>query len=158
MRDVTILKSYIGACDVHAEHMVHAHNVLKDILPLTAEVLANLSSMQMAYLDQIIYRFTKLQYTIGRKIFPIILDLMGEDVMDSTFLDRLNKLEKIGALQTKQLWQDFRETRNLISHEYPEEDEMLLEAINECMIDVGRLLEYWEFLKQFINKRVMQSL
>ena len=157
-QDIKIFNMYIEACNVHAEHMAHAQSVLRSIIPLNARTLEDLSSDQVAYLDQLIYRFTKLQDTIGRKIFPIMLGLLGEDMTDSSFIDKLNKLEKIGALKTKQFWQDLRETRNLISHEYPEEEELLLEAINTCMIDADRLLEYWNDLKKFIDKRVMQSL
>ena len=155
-KDIKIFNMYIEACNVHAEHMSHAQSVLRQIIPLNAQTLEDLTNVQVAYLDQLIYRFTKLQDTIGRKIFPIMLGLMGEDVADSSFIDKLNTLEKIGALKTKQFWQDLRETRNLISHEYPEEEEMLVEAVNTCMIDADRLLEYWVELKQFINKRIMQ--
>ena len=158
IKDLKIFNMYIEACNVHAEHMSYAQSVFRDILPLNAEILSELSNIQVAYLDQLIYRFTKLQDTIGRKIFPIMLGLMGEDMADSSFIDKLNKLEKIGAIETKQFWQDLRETRNLISHEYPEEKELILEAINTCMIDADRLLQYWKSLKQFIDKRVMQSL
>ena len=154
-KDIKIFNMYIEACNVHAEHMSHAQSVLRQIIPLNAQTLEDLTNVQVAYLDQLIYRFTKLQDTIGRKIFPIMLGLMGEDVADSSFIDKLNTLEKIGALKTKQFWQDLRETRNLISHEYPEEEEMLVEAVNTCMIDADRLLEYWVELKQFINKRIM---
>ena len=153
-KDIKIFNMYIEACNVHAEHMSHAQSVLRQIIPLNAQTLEDLTNVQVAYLDQLIYRFTKLQDTIGRKIFPIMLGLMGEDVADSSFIDKLNTLEKIGALKTKQFWQDLRETRNLISHEYPEEEEMLVEAVNTCMIDADRLLEYWVELKQFINKRI----
>ena len=154
-KDIKIFNMYIEACNVHAEHMSHAQSVLRQIIPLNAQTLEDLTNVQVAYLDQLIYRFTKLQDTIGRKIFPIMLGLMGEDVADSSFIDKLNTLEKIGALKTKQFWQDLRETRNLISHEYPEEEEMLVETINICMIDADRLLEYWAELKQFINKRII---
>ena len=158
MKGVEILNMYIEACDIHAEHVSYAQDFLGDILPLNLENLRNLSKNQIAHLDQLIYRFTKLQDTIGRKIFPLMLGLLGEEIGDNTFIDKLNKLEKIGALENKQFWQDLRGTRNLISHEYPEEKELILEAINKCMIDATRLLQYWEYLKQFIDKRVMQSL
>jgi len=110
VRDIKIFNMYIESCNVHAEHMSYAQSVFRSVIPLNAKTLEDLSSDQVAYLDQLIYRFTKLQDTIGRKIFPIMLGLMGEDTTDSSFIDKLNKLEKIGALKTKQFWQDLRET------------------------------------------------
>jgi hypothetical protein len=40
-----------------------------------------------------IFRFSKLQDTMGDKIFPYILELNGEKVKVMTFVNRLEELE-----------------------------------------------------------------
>ena len=48
----------------------------------------------LAYCDQIIYRFSKLQDTMGAKLFKALLLYQGENI-DKPFLDLLNRLEKM---------------------------------------------------------------
>ena len=48
-------------------------------------------------------------------------------------LDRLNKLEKIGLLPSAKAWIEMREIRNSITHEYPDNEEDMINGIKEAL-------------------------
>ncbi|MBE0490213.1 MAG: hypothetical protein IBX53_14155 [Halomonas sp.] len=48
--------------------------------------------------DQFIMRFSKLQNAIGAKLLPSVLELTKEPGDYPAFIDKLNRLEKIGAI------------------------------------------------------------
>ncbi|MEA1972076.1 MAG: hypothetical protein U9N34_02120, partial [Candidatus Cloacimonadota bacterium] len=61
----------------------------------------------LAFSDQIIYRFSKLQDTIGAKLFKSLLLYQGENI-DKPFLDILNNLEKIDIVDVEE-WFEIRD-------------------------------------------------
>ena len=71
---------------------------LEEIMPLTVERYNTLDELSISVIDQMIFRFSKLQDTLGDKIFPSILVLSGEKVKKMTFIDRLNRLEELELL------------------------------------------------------------
>ncbi len=81
--------------------------------------------MHLAFADQIIYRFSKAQDSMGAKLFKAYMLAQGSNV-DRPFLDILNSLEKLSILEVDE-WFELREIRNEIAHDY--EDNMLL-AVN----------------------------
>jgi hypothetical protein len=74
------------------------------------------SRIGLAFADQIIYRFSKAQDTIGAKLFKAFLLFQGENV-DRPFLDILNELEKLHIVDVEG-WFILREIRNDIAHDY----------------------------------------
>ena len=75
--------------------------------------------MEIAVLDQFSTRFGKLQDAMGAKLFPAVLELTKEQGELKAFIDKLNRLEKIGAIQSADDWLLLREVRNTFSHDYP---------------------------------------
>lgn len=86
------------------------------------------SLQHLAYCDQIIYRFSKLQDCVGAKLFKSILMYQGENI-DKPFLDILNQLEKMNILNVDE-WFEIRDLRNEVAHEYEEKDDTALNVIN----------------------------
>lgn len=109
--------------------MSHAHGKIAAFLPATADALQSLTAEQVETLDSYLYRFTKLQDTMGHRLFPQTLQLLAEDTGAMAFIDQLNRLEQLGALPSSQQWLDLRELRNTLAHEYTDDQEQLLEAI-----------------------------
>jgi hypothetical protein len=99
-------------------------------LPLTkasfAEIIQN--PVHLAFCDQIIYRFSKAQDTIGGKLFKAYLLVQGENI-DKPFLDILNGLEKNNILSVEQ-WFELREIRNEIAHDYENDENHGKDVIN----------------------------
>jgi len=82
----------------------------------------------LAYSDQIIYRFSKLQYCMGAKLFKSVLLYEGENV-NKPFLDILNQLEAIDIINVDE-WFEIRDLRNEIAHDYEDNDEIAINILN----------------------------
>ncbi len=79
-------------------------------------------------LDTLHRRFSKLQDTLGEKIFPSILMLAKEDVKRKTFIDILNRLEELEIVD-KNEWLKLTEIRNEIAYEYSFNTAEVVESI-----------------------------
>jgi uncharacterized protein YkuJ len=86
------------------------------------------STQSLAYRDQIIYRFSKLQDCMGAKLFKLVLLSQGENV-NKPFLDILNQLEKINIIDVDE-WFEIRDLRNEIAYDYEDNDLEAIEILN----------------------------
>lgn len=157
MNDLEKLKSELAICDIHQARIKIALNQLADLLPLSANSIANLSDEELGFLELLSSRFAKLHDTIGNKIFPLLLKLLREYSENQSFIDRLNKLEKLEIITTVAFWDRMWETRNSITHEYPEDPQYQVININGCFKAARELIEFWENLKTYINNKVLKS-
>ncbi len=86
------------------------------------------STEHLAYSDQIIYRFSKLQDCMGAKLFKSVLLYEGENI-NKPFLDILNQLEAIDIINVDE-WFEIRDLRNEIAHDYEDNDETAINILN----------------------------
>jgi len=75
-------------------------------------------------------RFCRYQDMLGDKLLPLWLELVGEK--QKTFLDDLNRLEKLGIIDSAENWLQLRGLRNKMVHEYIESLELLASALNQA--------------------------
>ena len=66
-------------CFKHLERMNTAKRKISHLFPLTIEKYDCLSDDEIAYIDQFLFRFSKLQDTMGTKLFPLTLLIVGEE-------------------------------------------------------------------------------
>ncbi len=90
------------------------------------EIANNIQTL--AYSDQAIYRFSKLQDCIGAKLFKSVLLYQGENI-NKPFLDILNQLEKIEIVNVDE-WFEIRDLRNEIAHDYDNNETLALNILN----------------------------
>ena len=76
-----------------------------------------------AQADQILFRFTKLQDTMGERLVAATLDALAEPFEAWPMRDRLDRLEKLGYLDVND-WLACRELCNRLAHEYPDAPEL----------------------------------
>jgi hypothetical protein len=129
--------------------MQFAHEMLKEKFPLNVLIYDQLTDVEITYSDQLIFRFTKLQDTIGQKLFRLILEGLMEEVENVTFIDMLTRLEKLGILEDQQQWMIFRETRNQVTHEYPFNRDEIIDGLNELHKQAKILGGIWFSLKDY---------
>ncbi len=86
------------------------------------------NKIDLAFSDQIIYRFSKLQDLIGAKLFKSFLLYQGENV-DKPFRDILNRFERIKILDVEE-WFELRQLRNEIAHNYESSQDIAIEILN----------------------------
>ena len=89
------LEQKLYECNKHIEKINTAKEYLKDIMPLSVDSYLKIDKIQSSFIDQLIFRFSKLQDTIGGFLFKATLILAKEDVKPMTFLDILNRLEEL---------------------------------------------------------------
>ncbi len=115
----------------------------KHQFPIVQEQFVNLitNRIELAFADQIIYRFSKAQDTIGAKLFKAFLLYQGENV-DRPFLDILNELEKLHIVDVEE-WFVLREIRNDIAHDYEDNQD-------QARLILNNIFQYREELRQIL--------
>ena len=137
-------------CDRHADRLNWAMTELQPHFPLSATSLGDLTDLEIAVLDQFSTRFGKLQDAMGAKLFPAILELTKEQGELKAFIDKLHRLEKIGAIQSADDWLLLREVRNAFSHDYPDDLELQASVLNQSYVLARDLLTVFDGVKTFV--------
>ena len=121
--------------DESLKHLKRLNNAFDELskeypLPFDQESYQSIliSNQNLAYSDQIIYRFSKLQDVMGAKLFKSLLLYQGENI-DRPFLDILNSLEKMDIIDVEE-WFEIRDLRNEIAHDYEDSESMAIEILN----------------------------
>jgi hypothetical protein len=143
------LREYSDIADIHALRLKEALNEVTQLLPFTAQSFSEFTAQEVAFLDMLTTRFSKLQDVIGTKIFPLILQSLQEEAV--TFIDKLNRLEKLNYISDVNWWIDLKEIRNQITHDYPSDYIVLCEHFQAFVPKAGELLLFWEGLKEKIK-------
>lgn len=153
---INIFKEKIYECDRHVEKINISKSHLSSVLPLSTQRYLKLGDVETSFIDQLIFRFSKLQDTLGEKIFPFILILSKENVKRKTFIDILNRLEELEVVD-KDKWLRLREIRNNIAHEYSFNLDEVVDSI-ELIYDVSdELIKIYEDILLFCNDRFLLS-
>lgn len=137
------IREKLAECATHEKRLLTAASRLSRFFPLTVETWASFTEVESSFLDQMVYRFSKLQDTLGEKIFSGILKLGREDVKGKTFLDILHRMEELDLVDADS-WLALHELRNEIAHEYAGDDAKTVLALNHvynrlsCLTDIHR--------------------
>ena len=143
------LKEIIYQCDMHKKRILYAKNKI-DFIPLTPQKYDYLVDEEIEHLDQLIFRFSKLQDTMGNKLFALILELKGEDIKPMSFFDRLNRLEELGFV-TFDEWIELREIRNSVAHEYFSNKYQIVDSLNNLYEASDTLLKIYDNCKNLLG-------
>ena len=148
------LKETLAICDLHHQRMMFAFGSLEKYWPLTELNFSQISGIELALFDQLIYRFSKLQDSMGTRLFKQLLEVLEEDISGLPFIDILFKMEKLNLIDHAKDWIALRLTRNAISHEYPFYKEIQIEELNLLPEEVEKLSAIWSKLKEYAQKRL----
>ncbi|MGZ8256390.1 MAG: hypothetical protein ACXWTX_01330 [Gallionella sp.] len=144
-------RAQLETCQRHAARLSWAMTALRTSFPLTAAAIKALSDTDLAILDQFSTRFAKLQDAMGAKLFPAILELSKEPGNYPAFLDKLNQLEKIGAIESATQWLILREMRNQFAHDYPDDSELQAAVLNKAYALAQELLAVLAHVEKFAS-------
>ncbi|MBU2240039.1 MULTISPECIES: hypothetical protein [unclassified Marinomonas] len=147
-----VFQGIVDICQTHAERLHWSMQHLADKQPYTAASLSELTEIELAVFDQFIVRFSKLQDVMGAKLFPAVIELTYEEGELTTFIDKLNRLEKIGALGSVEQWLKLREMRNQFAHDYPDDPEIQSALLNKAFGMAGQLLQCLDHVVCFAAK------
>ena len=143
------MRIYLAECSLHAEVLDEGFVDTKTWIPLSSGSLIEKEMLRI--LDQIAYRFAKLQDSMREKVMPLILELAQETVpANATFAEKLNRLERIGAIPSAEEWKKFRVVRNALAHDYPDDPEMRTSAINRFLEGATSLSAFYRFVREYV--------
>jgi hypothetical protein len=118
------------------------------------ESVDDISSETRRLLDQLAYRFGKLQDTLGLRVLPGLLDLSEEPLPESTpFGEKLQRLERLGVIPSVNQWRILRELRNQLAHEYLDAPALKAAALNRFIDGVDSLLGLWRQVSSYAQRK-----
>lgn len=147
------LNEAVLLCKIHSARMSFAWEKLKMHFPLNMEKYNRLKPEELSFFDQLIFRFSKLQDSMGGRLFPAILENLGEEVKGQPFIDRLVKLEELKILPSADDWILLRETRNLVTHEYPFITDEVIQGLNLLNRHYQLIMEIWKQMENYTKNR-----
>ena len=65
--------------------------------------------------------------------------------------DVLNRLEKLEIIDSAQEWIEFRKVRNAATHEYPDNEDEVIEAINNMLAAYKKIKLIYENIKKIFS-------
>jgi hypothetical protein len=147
-----VFDGIVEICQTHAGRLNWAMGQLEAKKPITAQTIQHLSDNDLAIFDQFIARFSKLQDVMGAKLLPAVIELTHEEGELTTFIDKLNRLEKTGAIVSTDQWLALREMRNQFSHDYPDDPEIQAALLNKSFVMAEQLLAALDLVLRFSKK------
>ncbi len=147
------IEKILGECDKHLTRIQSAGKKMKSIMPMDSNRFENLSETEVQIIDQFIFRFMKLQDSMGEKLFRALLIFLDENIEQKPFIDILNRLEKLEIIDDVESWKRLRDIRNELSHQYEDDSEDMSIAINKVYQEketietiYNRIVHYYESL------------
>ena len=102
----------------------------------------NLDTPQKAVLEAYLKRFSSLQDYLGAKVFRTLLDMAGISYSKMSEVLTLIEKEEIVSLDR---WIEFRNIRNELEHDYPDELEEALKDLKYCV-------DSFEYMQEVVVK------
>lgn len=109
-------------------------------------------------IDTFIYRFIKLQDMMGDKLFKIFLDEIGEYKDNMSLLDVLDKLERFDIINNAYDWIEYRTLRNKLTHEYPNNEDDVLEGISLAISVFKDIEVIFNNIVEYRNKKNLRDM
>jgi uncharacterized protein with HEPN domain len=148
------LDAALTECIVHAQVLQAALTALATHRPFDAETVRSMSTQLRQQLDQVAYRFMKLQDTLGDRVLPGLVELAEEPLPESaTFQQKLNRLERLGVIDSAEDWRILRETRNQIAHEYPDAPAIQAAMLEALLNGTQKLIAVWQGALHFASQQ-----
>ena len=122
--------------------------------PLTLAAIEQLENDEALSetVEAFVGRFCRLQDTLGDKLLPQLLIYLGE--RPTVVVDNLDKAERLGWIKSTDTWLEMRQLRNQMIHEYIENPNILLNALNAGHEFVSELADVAERMLSEVEKRM----
>jgi uncharacterized protein YutE (UPF0331/DUF86 family) len=142
MADKSLLNESLETSKLHLKRAKFSYKQLQKI-NLDSELFNDEDKIQKV--DSFIFRFLKLQDFMGQKLFKQLLKTTDDYQETMSMIDVLDKLEKMELVPSSDRWKDYREVRNQLTHEYPDNKEDVVSGIKKAM-------EYFPEIESIVAK------
>ena len=144
------LNAALAECALHAQVLSDAAAALP--AAFDAQMADHVDAERRRWLDQAAYRFMKLQDSLGEKVLPGLLTATLDPLPpEATFAERLQRLERLGAVPSVERWKMLREVRNSLAHEDPEHPDLQAAALTRLVGGARELLSLWAAARAFAD-------
>lgn len=148
------LSAAMAECQLHARVLADALDELGEA-QFTAETVLDLTKETRRLLDQMAYRYAKLQDTLGEKCLPGLLWVIEEPIPPTaTFAEKLQRLERLEIISDAKVWRELREIRIQLAHEYLDQPQLMAETLKRFVGATRRLLAEWGQVERFYLMRI----
>jgi uncharacterized protein with HEPN domain len=148
---LSIIKENIQIAKLHLNRLKKASQEIKEKKLLENFDMDDFETVKV--IDTFIFRFIKLQDYLGQKLFRRFLEEIGELYENMSFIDILDKLERLEIISLSEEWIEIRKLRNKLTHEYPDEIEEMKKEIEIAINKIPVLEEAIKNLENFLKKR-----
>ncbi len=146
-----MIEEIIEKIDLHRNRAKKALEELESF-ELNKELFEDFEKVKVV--DTFIFRFTKFQDMLGDKFFRAFLKELGEYKDEFSFLDVLDKLEKLRFIEDSTKLREYRRLRNELAHEYPSNEEYIIEGIEKAKEAFKDLDELFERMVNYYKTRI----
>jgi len=141
-----MIKSKLGKVTAHYKALKEYKDAIDNMnFDYTIESFSELNIYQKALLDAYLKRFASLQDYLGAKVFGALLDMAGISYIKMSEVLSLIEKEEIIDLDK---WIEFRNIRNDLEHDYPDE---LMEALQDLKFCVKSFDELEKIVFKVFN-------
>jgi len=148
------LDAVFRECDAHLSKLSRSSSMLTPLFPLTVQSLKELPEESITLLDQFLYRFIKLQDSMGTRLIPVIAGLVSGSDDPRPFIDSLNILEKNLIIESAEKWQELRNIRNRLAHEYPDSADITVSSLNRLIAEWREMENMYLSTKRYYAERL----
>ena len=130
------LLTSVQKCRTHLVRIHYATQQIKELFPLTVDKYKNITEANIGNIDQLVFRFAKLQDELGNNTFRFLLEFLKEDITGKPFRDILNTLERLQIIDSSDTWLSLRELRNDLAHDYPIMIDETIDKLNYLVLQL----------------------
>ncbi|MDA8158752.1 MAG: hypothetical protein M0034_06180 [Deltaproteobacteria bacterium] len=151
-----MLKETIEAVNINIKRAKSDYDEIKSWNALLPEYFDDDEKRRV--IDSFIFRFIKIQDLIGEKFFKEVLTYLGEYKRSMSFIDILDRLEKLELIDNADKWSNFRELRNGLSHEYPANEIEIIKDINAALTAFKEINDIYLNIIKYLKERNVKIL
>ncbi len=147
---MTIIQKQLQKTKRHYEALKEYREFIDEMgFDFSIDGFERLDTPQRAVLEAYLKRFSALQDYLGAKVFRGLLDIAGVSYSKMSEVITLIEKEEIIELD---IWIEFRNIRNELEHDYPDELEEALEDLKICVDSFGYMQGVVKRVFEFVGR------
>lgn len=150
---IQLLQSNLLACEQRIFKLKYSLEKVAYLFPLTLTTITCLNDEEEESIDALILRYSQSVAMIQDHIFRGIAIVEQEDISDKSNRDRALLMEKLGAINSADLFGTAALLRNKFAHHYPEEADARLERLNLVIEESEYLITMFAQIKDYLHKK-----
>jgi len=151
-RRAIVIVETVRPIQMHLERATATREEISRFLEgLSADDFSNPERVKV--IDAFLFRFIKIQDLVGNKLFRELLGRVGEYDDSMSMLDVLDRMEKLEFIESADVWMDYRNLRNVLTHEYPDNNDVMIQGIKMAVQVFADMERCFQYICSYLNVR-----